>query len=239
MDHRHFVRNSEHVIGTIKEVGDTLVTLKGCKIYIPCAYEAYKLLNITGSEYLCTGIFPIVLDNNHYGVMKVNIKIKLLPEEIRKVQFEDGEYYELVFSPGAVITDNINCVQDDVLTYFIYNYFIGRAYVPWFFTYDDLAGLFDTAEEYAGSASGKNPEVISLLVAIVSRVPNDRTMHYRHQLPKTKSEMSPAVIPINSVEYGATNTFNKLAGNYFDIGVASALLNPTTRVEPIEALIRA
>ena len=48
----------------------------------------------------------------------------------------------------------------------------------------------------------------------------------------------PVFIPISSIEFGATNTLNKLGGNYFDKGVASALVTPTESVELIEIIIR-
>lgn len=238
MNIQSLTRNGEFVIGSMKEVGDSLVATRDLKIYLPITYESSHLLFINGEEYDTVGIFPIVVNDTVYGIMSMNSKLKLIPEEVNKVVLADDHYYELSFSSGSVICPNINVVQDDVLTYYIYDYFIGKAMVPWFMSYSDMAKIFDTAREYAGARTGDSPEVISLLISIIARQADDRTKHYRHGYDG-KNKMPPVFIPISSVDFGATNTFNKLAGNYFDIGVASSLLHPTTKVEKIESIIRA
>ena len=65
-------------------------------------------------------------------------------------------------------------------------------------------------------------------------------MYYRSVI-NNRSDLKknpPVFIPLRSVVYGATNTTNKLAGSYFNEGVISALVSPSTRIEPIEELLR-
>lgn len=241
MKSSEFRRDAEKVISTLKELGGTLVTLTGCKIYFPVSFENHKLAVLEGSEIFVLGAFIIALDDGSYGLLVANTKVKLTPSEVNYVNIDDDQYYELVFDKGSVISDNLDCLKDDVLTYYIYNAFVGKGHVPWYFTYDDMCHLFDTAKEYANAKVGENPEIIGLMMSIISRSQKDRTVHYR-QVITSKTDRSPenqpAIIPISSVEFGAGTTLNKLGGNYFDKGVASALTSPTETVEDIERILR-
>lgn len=234
-----FKRDAARVIDSLKELGNTLVTTTGCRVYFPVSYEQYKLAEISGSDVKALGVFAIVLEDNTYGVMSVCTKVKLTATEMNVVTIDADQYYELVFDKDSVICDNLECLKDDVLTYYIYNAFVGRGAVPWYLTYDDLCHVFDTAKDYANAGVGASPEIVALMMSIVARTDKDRMVYYR-QVAQSKSAGSepPVFIPINSVEFGATNTLNKLGGNYFDKGVASALTTPTETVETIESILR-
>ena len=234
-----FRRDATRVLESLKELGNTLVTSSGCRVYFPMSFENYKLAEISGSDVKVLGLFAIALEDNTYGVLNVCTKVKLTPSEINKVIIDEDIYYELVFDKGSIMSDDLDCLKDDVLTYYIYNAIVGKGVVPWYLTYDDLCHVFDTAKEYANANVGNSPEIVALMMSIVARTDKDRMVYYR-QVAQSKTNVNerPVFIPINSVEFGATNTLNKLGGNYFEKGVASALITPTDKVETIEAILR-
>jgi hypothetical protein len=87
---------------------------------------------------------------------------------------------------------------------------------------------------------GRNEEVTETLVAIISRIKSDRNKQFRtlagdEQAMKTQK---PTYIPLRSVIYSATNTLNKLAGSYMQVGVVSALVTPSEKVEKLEEILR-
>lgn len=239
MKSSEFHRDGDKVTASLKELGNTLVTLTGCKVYFPVSFENYKLAAFDGSDIKVLGAFIIALEDKSYGLVNVNTKMSLTPSEVNTVPINGDMYYELVFDKGSTVSDNLECLKDDVLTYYIYNYFVGKGLVPWYFTYNDLCHLFDTADEYANAKVGSNPEIIGLMMSIITRDMKNRTIPYRQVVKTLNDTVNPPVfIPISSIEFGATNTLNKLGGNYFDKGVASALVTPTESVELIESIIR-
>ena len=77
-------------------------------------------------------------------------------------------------------------------------------------------------------------EWLSTRIMLLELLGKEQIIHNREDL-KTKKFVT---IPLRSVAYAASNTTNKLAGSYFSVGLTSALVNPTERVEKIEAILR-
>lgn len=72
-------------------------------------------------------------------------------------------------------------------------------------------------------------------MAIISRIKSDRNKQFRtlagdEQVMKTQK---PTYIPLRSVIYSATNTLNKLAGSYMQVGVVSALVTEVEKLDEI------
>ncbi len=79
-----------------------------------------------------------------------------------------------------------------------------------------------------------------MVIATMSRDPEDRTKYYRHEIQSLDEIKTnpPAFIPFSDVTFNATNTVSKFIGAYFDVGVNSALVIPSKRVEKIESILR-
>ena len=105
--------------------------------------------------------------------------------------------------------------------------------------YIDMCRLFDTAKEYADANVGSNPEVIQMMISLIARDKDNRNIYYR-QIANTNQDIDNRLvfIPIRNINYGATNTVNKLGGNYMSTGIISALNNPSDKVENIESILR-
>ena len=166
--------------------------------------------------------------------------IDLKPSSVNKIMIGPVEYYEFVFDPGSVVIQTLDLVQNDVILFRLYDELFSKGKIPWYVGYEDLANLYDTAKKFVGANVGEAPEVVQLLTSIVSRNPKNRIEYYRTTVNSREDLVRnpPAYIPLRSVQFGATNTTNKLAGSYFSEGVTSALLNPADRVEPLEAILR-
>lgn len=232
MDVRKLIRDKEKVLSTLKESKDQLFTTVGCKVYFPKRFEEKEIASV-GSEVSSLGMVGIVV-GNHYATLKVIAMVTFSPDETKLVDIEGHAYYELSFDPGSVVIPNMNVVKKDVLSYDVYDMFLSKGRIPWYMDYDDLTRLFDTAKEYSGADLGERPEAMAVCVSLIARDPKDRRVYYR----QTDMKAPPAYVPMKSVEYGATNTLNKLGGNYFQIGVVSSLIDPAEKVEKIEAILR-
>jgi hypothetical protein len=239
VDLKSLVRDASKVHETLVEQGDSLVTLKGCKIYAPVLYEEKGLLTIS-SEINLPAIYMITVDDKYYGVSLAIANMRIEPTTINTVVIDESQYYEFTFAPGAVVCPDLELPKDDALAYYIYDMLIAGGKIPAYFNYEDLGKLWIEAEYHVGIKLGANIAVMPMVVATMSRDAKDRTKYYRHVIQSLKEIYTnpPAFIPFSDVTYNATNTVSKFTGSYFDLGVNSALVNPSQRLEKLETILR-
>lgn len=225
-------------INDLVEVGDQLITKKGCKIYIPTSYEDRGLL-IQGDTITTLGFF-LYLVGDTYSVAMAHAKMELSPLVTNKVKIGEVRYFELIFEPGAVVITNTTVVKDDTMPYYVHKEFISNGRMPEFVSYDLALRLFEESPYFSGYRVGANVAIPELLITMVARTDTDLMAYFRNQLvqPNDMYEKKPTFIPFSSVILNTTNTMSKLGGNYFENAVIASLVTETTRVEPIEEMIR-
>lgn len=239
MQIQNLIRDASKVHDALKELPDSsVVAVKDVTIYIPTRFVDRGLAYV-GVENHIVAIYAIVVDDMYYGVSTVNAMITIDPTDIGRIKINNDQYFEFTFKPGATVFKSTNLVKSDVLTYKIYDEILSNGNVPWYLSYEDLGGLFDTAKYHAGANIGQNKEVTELIASIITRDPTDKTKYYRSTLEnetdlKTKK---PVFIGLKNVVYSATNTVNRLGGSYFSQGVVAALVNPAVRKERIEQIL--
>ena len=241
MDISTLVREPSRVHAILKELPNgRVVTTVECKIYIPVRYAERKLAYISNEIYIL-GIYAIVVEDRYYAISLLNTMVPIDPTETNVIKINNEGYYEFVFSPGSTVFKTTDLVKADALIYRIYDEFLAMGHIPWFVGYEDLGKIFDSAKEFAGANIGTNPEITQLIASLIARDPKDRTNYYRTVINSPTDLVSnpPIFIPLKSVQYSATNTTTKLGGSYFQQGVISALIDPSTRSESIETLLLA
>jgi hypothetical protein len=239
MDPRKLIRDKDRLLGCVKELpNNTLVALRDLKIQCPQRFAGHNLAKID-VETRVAGIFATIIDDTYYAVSLVNAMIQLTPTETSRLTIDGVGYFEFFFSKGSTIIPNLNLVKQDTLVYNIFDEFLATGHVPWYLNYFDLGKILGTSKKYAGTNLGENQEVVELIVSMISRDRKDRTKYYRASIQSLSDiEKNPPVfVPLQSVQYGATNTTNKIAGAYFSDGLTSALIDPAERVERIEGIL--
>jgi hypothetical protein len=216
-----------------------LIAKKPLKIYVPTRYNERGLASV-GMEVQIVGIYAMVVEDVFYTTSIWNAIMRITPTSMMKIMLSGEEYYEFYFEAGCVVCPNTYTVKNDTLTFKIYDEIISKGRVPWYLGYSELARLFDTADEAAGAKIGRKQAVTELIISLIARDVNDRTKFYRQTITSLEDLVTnpPCFIPLRSVQYAATNTTNKLAGSYFEVGMVSALVTPADRVEKTEALLR-
>jgi hypothetical protein len=240
VDPSKLIRDPAKVHAALREMNDgRVIALAECKIYIPVRYAEHNLAYVGARNYIL-GIYAITVEDKFYGVSLLNTMIPIEPTSVSKVKIDEDNYYEFFFRKGATVFKTVNLVKTDTLVYRIYDEFIAKGYVPWFMGYEEIGKIFDTAKEFADANIGQNPEVTQLIASIVARDPRDRTKYYRTAISDSTdlNKIKPVFVPLKSVQYSATNTLTKLGGSYFQQGVVSALISPSTRIERTEAILR-
>lgn len=233
-----FVRDPNRVYQALAKTPGKLIAKEPIRIYIPERYVE-KGLAFIGSETYTVGIYMMATDDNRYGVSLINAMVPIDPTNTTIVTFDDVKYYEFYFRKGSTIITNLNLVKDKKLIYSIFNEIISNGKAPWYLNYLDFAKVLATAPKHAGVSIGENHEVMELLTSSLARNPEDRTVYYRQIVNSLKDieTIPPAMIPLRSVQYAATNTTAKLAGSYFRPALISALTNPSDRLSRIEDIL--
>jgi hypothetical protein len=224
----------------LKELPDgQLFTTKACKIQIP-EHFAHRGLAEVGIETYIYGIYALIFEDGIYAVSNINAMIKITPFKTQTVKIKEVLYYEFYFEANSVVIPNMNLVCRDTLIYNVFDEIYFKGKVPWYLNYEDIGKLFDTAKPHADSNVAENFETIELIASIVAREKGNRINYFRHSLKSAEDTKRsvPDYVPMMSVFYSATNTLNKLAGSYFNDGIVSALVNPSTEVQRIEQLLR-
>lgn len=240
MNYKQLTRDPAKVHEALRELeGGSVVAVKQCKIYIPQRYVEHGLAYIGAANYIL-GIFAIATEDKYYGVCLLNTMVPIDPSSVNRIKMDEDDYYEFVFEPGATVFKTVDLVKTDTLVYRIYDEFIAKGYVPWFMGYEEMGHIFDSAKEFADANIGQNSEVTQLIASIVARDPRDRTKYYRQAITSLDdmAKLEPTFVPLKSVQYSATNTLTKLGGAYFQQGVVSSLITPSSRTERLEAILK-
>ena len=240
MDVRKLIRNPETVKGQLKKQADnTVITNRGCKIYIPARFAERNLADLGVDNYI-VGMFAMTVDDTYYSFCNINALIQITPDSVNKINIEGEDYLEFVFMKGSTVIKNTFLVMNDILVFRIYDEFMSKGNIPWYMNYEDAGKMFETAGKHGGTSVGSSPEVVEMLIATIFGDAKDRNISLR-TIINTREDLITkkfVTIPLRSVAYAASNTTNKLAGSYFSVGLTSALVNPTERTEKIEAILR-
>jgi hypothetical protein len=166
--------------------------------------------------------------------------IEIMPARTTIVSIDEVEYHEFSFDAKSVVIKTTTVVRRDALIFNIIDELVFKGKVPWYVEYADLGHMFDTAKSHGNSNVGQNLEVIEFIASLITRPVSDRTKYLR-TTAKSYGDAAPSkvdYVPLKSVFYSVNSTLNKLSGSYFGDGIASALVNPTDRVDTIETILR-
>lgn len=239
MDKTKLVRDKAYIINVLQKTPDKTTRVKEeCRIYIPAMYVDKGLASI-GTDTYIVGIFPIVC-NGKFSTMICNAMVRIDPALTNRLTIDDEHYIEFVFPKDSIMFSSNNVVRINTLTYKIFEYYHSSAYVPWFVTYNQMSRLYASAKDYADANIGANHETDELLASVIARNPNNRRQYFRQytDFDDNLTEHQPVYISMRNVAYSATNTMSKMSGARFTDGTVSALVSPTTRIEPMERLLR-
>lgn len=232
-------RNPEKVHAALKEVGNSLVATKRCKIYIPEHYSGAFLGSIE-DEVRMVGIFGIVVEDAYYAASRVCAMMQLDPSSTTVIDINGENYLEFTFEIGDTVIKNLNLVKQSTLSFRIYDELIAKGKVPWYLSYEDMCFLFDTSKDHADASLNVDSAILEMIASSMARSKGSKNIFYRHVV-KTAADVGKVdfvYVPLRSVAYGATNTTAKISGAYFQEGMTSALLTPSERNETIEELLR-
>lgn len=233
-------RNPEKVLAALQDLPNgRVIAKKKLTITFPVRFRDINLA-VIGKVSFVYGLFAILVDDE-YALLNLNGYIELGEAAIKIEQVGEVEYYTFTYDPGETVILTKDIIARSSLIFTAIDEFVFKGKVPWYVGYEDMGKIFETAQSYAGSRARIIPSMMEFFAAYTARQKEDRVRFIREGA-KTRSDFTPDKIrwvPLRSVFYSAPGTVNKLAGAYFQDGIVSALVNPSTQVESVESVLRA
>lgn len=236
----NFIRDAARVHKAIERtVEGSFVALKPVKVYIPARFPQRDLA-VFEDEITFVGICAIVVDDKYYAASRICAPLRSEPSLVSSAVIDDVEYIEMHYEPGDRVICSEDLVMIDNLLYRIYDEIIAKGRVPWYMSYHEIGGLFETSRKHAGVRIGKTPTVMEIIASAIARDSDDLRRYYRQTIETYEDTAlsPPTIIPLRNISYGATNTIAKITGSRFDEGMTSAIVNPGDRVEQTEKILR-
>lgn len=223
----------------VKAKDGSVLTREHCRIQVPQRWFDIKLGSITDITTVY-GFFPIIFDDDKYTVMNICAMMDITPSRTTTVTINEESYYEFHFDANTQVIRTLTLVKVDTLTYNVFDEFIMKSKVPWWGSIDDLCSLFDSAQKHAGSFIGKVPQSTEFLVGVIARRIEERSKFLRQTAKNLEDYNIDKIefVPLLSVLYSVNNTVSKLSGAYFNDGVVSAIVNPSTKTSKVEKILR-
>ena len=239
MNVNHLIRNAAAVHNALMEIDGKLIAKKACKIYVPEHYVSSALGSID-EEIHIVGIYGITVDDTYFGVSRACALMQIDPSSSNVVDINGSKYMEFTFAVNDVVIKNLNLIRTGTLVYRIYNEIIAKGKIPWYFNYSDLCFLFDTAKIHGNADLHADSALLELIASSMARQREDKAKFIRHdpKLEDTAYLPLPVYIPLQSVAFNATTTTSKILGSYFNEGLTSSLVTPTTEISSVEDLLR-
>lgn len=214
----------------------SVVALEKLTICFPKRFEQSNLAEIgdTVTSILMLGI--IVGDS--YGFFGGMTKVVLKPGDIYEETVDNDRYFMLEFEPGDVVFDSLVIPMDANIGYYYYLEFSKYARIPWYFTSEDLLGVYDEAKFYTGKGMGACNQAIRVIYSLVGRDNKNLDIPFRYSVELKDPTKKPRIIGINNPGQLLNSTFSRLASGYMSDNIVSGILNPDTKVTSLEEVIR-
>lgn len=205
---------------------DTYTTIE-----FPAWYQD-KGLYTNEAVHFIYGIFAIIIDNK-YSVSLIPTVVGTQPVMIGEIDRGGEKYIQFFYAKGSKFLESTKTIMQPFLSYNFFDGYFMQAKVPWYIGYSDLATVMGNMADYGGSNLGENQTGNEMLVSFIGRTPKDKRVFYRND-PKGM----PSFVDLMDVRYSSLTTVNKLAGNYFDESVVSALVHKETKPTTLENHVR-
>ena len=208
-----------------------ILTKKKAIIEFPSWYKEKGLYEISETSFIY-GIFAILMDDK-YSVSLIPTIMSTTPIMVTEIDREGVPYTQFHYAPGDVILNTKQVIMQPFLTYPMFDMFFMQAKIPWYIEYTDLSKILDNTVTYAGTNFGKSYIGNEVLTSFIARSAANKMLFYRQD-----SRKGITYVDLMDVNYSTLSTVNKLAGNYFEASLTSALVQKEKKPTTLENHVR-
>lgn len=234
-----FKYNPSAINSKKKRIGSEEVVTSSLRIIFPERYMDSPLAMMGETVYI-VGFFMVVDDNNNFAVSSIPAMIRTEPDRITKTTIDDVPYTTLHFDVGSRIVANTDVIIDDNLVHRVYSELLALGRIPFYYSYESATKFFLETKKYNGYELGSNPVLWEYIIATMARDPEDAARLYKSNpaVGSGGNVAPPAYVGLNDVSMGATDVINRQGGSYAKEGLTASLVDPSTRSERMESILR-
>lgn len=239
-DKNKLKKDNDYIKSLINDGGDIYTTKKDLLVVFPQRFVD-KGFTILGTQSLVLGIIAIIdPETNKYGVLKIPGRLEMQPNEINNISIDDTAYVSLYFEKGMDFISNKKVIKEGNFLFDMFDNFLIKGKIPWYLEYQDLIDIFTKIGKFTGSKAGKNPLVYEILTAVIGRYKEDKKIQFRNYVNEIRniSKKDLTWVGLENIWYSYSNTVNKLAGSYMELGIVSSILDPEKEASDIEHVLR-
>lgn len=234
-------RDDKHIKSLLSETKDgRLIALKDIDIVFPEDYLTAKLAKMD-EKFQLLGVFAFVdLEAKKYAVFSIPARVYANISEMFTFKNQDEVQRVLHYTRGDTILETMDVMAEEQLSYYIYHHFTALGRVPWFMNYDDILKIYDKDSYYIGKSLINIPQVLEMIQSNIARDPKNDKFMYRDTVKnydEVDSKM-PNWVALRNISLGATDTYNKLLGSYYEDGLTSGLAEKSKKITRIEKILR-
>ena len=229
-----FTRNDKKIQKMLVEKDDTMEITEPLFILFPERFIAKEMAKIA-NKIEVIGAFMIMNNDHEYTVMSLPNLIQLSPTTIETIQLNDIPYVLMGFKDIMISSMGILFEANTIVT--VINEFIVKSNVPFYFNTTDLFKLLNKSAITTPTNITKNTIVSELLTSLVVKGV-DISSTARSQLSREDMDdiEKIRILGLENIS-GLGNNISKIMGNYFNLGLTSALVddgaNEETELEKI------
>lgn len=224
-------RDRAYIAQQLSLKDEKYVTSKRTIIEFPSWYKEKGLYDISDTTFIY-GVFAIIIDDR-YSVSVIPTIMSTTPVMVTEVDKDGVSYTQFHYAPGDVLLNTSKVIMQPFLVYNIFDMFFMQAKIPWFIEYLDLCKIMDNTVTYGGTNFGKSYIGNEVLTSFITRSGKDKFTFYRQD--KTKGI---EYVDLMDVRYSTLSTVNKIAGNYFEESLVSALVQKEKKPTTLENHVR-
>lgn len=200
-------------------------------IEFPAWYADKGLYNNEDVHYLY-GVFAIIVGET-YSVSLIPTVLTTSPVMVGEIERGGEKYIQFSYAKGSKVLQSNRAIMQPFLSYNFFDGYFMQAKVPWYIGYEDLCVVMDNTVSYGGTSLGENQTSNELLASFIARTSGDKRKFFR-----TDPKGMPSFVDLMDVRYSSLSTVNKLAGNYFNESLVSALVHKETKPTTLEKHVR-
>jgi hypothetical protein len=227
MEITEYKRDVEHFKKILTSGKNGIVTTsKEIDVMFPKRFEKINLAK-PGIVYDVIGAFAIV-DHvaKKYSVLTIPAMLRVPPSRNSTIDVNGVKYTKLTIYPNDMVFST-EVIISGMVIYDLMNEFDIQGNVPWYMNEQDVAKKLQYSDQFTGSDIGDHLLAFEIYVSITARNPLKREQPYRLLANDLKllNIHKPEFTGLQNVFLTYDSTIDKIGGNYFKMGVSSAIVN--------------
>lgn len=223
-----------HYLKKDKSGGAYILDAKSAYVLIPQRYAIHDLLAFE-ENVRALGVCEIQIEGEPipYNLYLPSI-LHMAPSSVSQRNVDDVAYFVLEFKKGDVFLMSDVLLKQDFVISKIFIEFIRNGNLPKFMTYDQMAMMFDVAQQTCGVTLPVPHAIIEMIMAHCCRDADNLNVKYRY----SDKKKPPVFLGLRDVTNVRDSTTSKIIGSYLLEGINSGIVNQAEHRSETEDLLR-